>query len=327
MMRVENEEADREIDSSAAPAKSGIGLGFLTTCDKKQCAFKPYQENGMETPSYLRCIKDIKIPAGKASSSWFHAPRWDALFDQQKSQVNTGDLQSLSLTTYRAVYPPVLGPIKTHSQGAFQGPGQVPPYPLLPIQALLEAQHMRANVGYLPRVLEAPGPQIEEVSTCLLYPAGDVAGESEDAEDEIWKGRKQEESRSGLQFLTAKGKNVPKSIIRKMYSRIRQQRDRLMETLQRVGYNGQQIEHAFYKISICAEALRTGTHKPSPLTLVANFTSRLSIYSFILHDTLSSILTSLDQGLVFRIARQNLTIYRDVCSGFYERLCRLIPSC
>jgi len=115
-----------------------------------------------------------------------------------------------------------------------------------------------------------------------------------------------------------KKRNVYKSIIRHMYSYIRKNREAIIKVLQSVGFTTSQIEHAFFEVSCNNESEMKQSNKKQSQTTIRKLIEEKSIYTYILRETLNSMIKNWDEGKHGKVSSKNLGTYRDVCITYYK---------
>ena len=117
---------------------------------------------------------------------------------------------------------------------------------------------------------------------------------------------------------TYKHRNVYKSIIRHMYSYIRKQRSEIVGILQKQGFSMQDVEHAFYEIGCYNDMERQKGKKKVSQSLVKRIATDKTIYTYVLRETLNTMLKNWDEGKFGRLTKKNVSTYKDVCQKYYN---------
>ena len=123
---------------------------------------------------------------------------------------------------------------------------------------------------------------------------------------------------------TYKHRNVYKSIIRHMHSCTRRQRNQLVAILSTSGFSMSEIEHAFYEIGCYNDMERQKGKKKISQSLVKHIASDKTIYTYVLRETLHSMLQSWQEGKYGRLTKKNVATYSEVCTKYYNETVRVL---
>ncbi len=119
-------------------------------------------------------------------------------------------------------------------------------------------------------------------------------------------------------------RNVYKSIIRHMFSYIRKNRDAIVKVLLGNGYDMAKIEHAFFKINYFNDLERDKGNPKCSQAILKKFLSKPSIYTYVLRETLTTMVNGWDCGRIGKISAENLAVYREVCTAFRASAAHLL---
>lgn len=142
-----------------------------------------------------------------------------------------------------------------------------------------------------------------------------------DSPFEVSSGKK---ARSLLGPNAYKRRNVYKSIIRHMFSYIRQNRKEIIEFLTAFGFTLHEIEHAFFKVNYYNDMEREKGNPKRAQAMIKKIITHKSIFSYILREALHCMIRNWSEGKYGKISRENAEIYLDVCNKYYDELVTLI---
>ena len=142
---------------------------------------------------------------------------------------------------------------------------------------------------HLPKVLNQSNP-ISESKDFKEVPENEKSNFDEDFS--LSNEEKPANERRGGQTAAYKKRNVYKSIIRSMLRHMRKYREDLIKMLIKAGYCVKDIEHAFYKLNSYNDMERQKGNKKKSQIILKQITKTKCIYSYILKETLDSIMRS-----------------------------------
>jgi len=121
-------------------------------------------------------------------------------------------------------------------------------------------------------------------------------------------------------------RNVYKSIIKRMASYVINNKCDITSLLRKNGYSDSAMQHAFEKVTEYngLEATK-GEAKKSQVILMKMITQK-SIYTFILRETLTTMLHEWEQGKIGRVSKRNLKIYKNVCTKFLKEANKVLEG-
>ena len=183
-------------------------------------------------------------------------------------------------------------------------PPMYPPMPQMPppIRAAVNHQMSSPIPGMMP-----PGGLLQ-----LEMPRNAPADGSLDSLDDTPK------SKSLLSGKAYKSRNVYKSIIRHLFSYIRKNREDIIRILTEAGFSMQDIEHGFFKINYYNDLEREQSNKKNSQATIKKMVTKRSIYTYILRETLNTMLYNWSQGKFGKVSESNSEVYKDVCKYFYD---------
>lgn len=138
------------------------------------------------------------------------------------------------------------------------------------------------------------------------------------------------ENKSGKVFvkgISYEARNVYKSLIRHIFTYIRKNRNVIVGILIKSGYAMSDVEHAFYKINCYNELERERVFKKRAQATIRKMISKKTIYTYILKETLNSLLQNWNVGKLGKISKKNSDIYKDVCEKFLQETIQLLGEC
>ena len=243
------------------------------------------------------------------------------------------------LPSYRAAYPSLF-PFLV---------GRRLSHPEASVNPLISVQQIGAGLAYKPQRIEvasflsglnrsldvspplnlhvaSPAHSLEAARTCLPSAFGGVDMKERSWGEDSWESSKVGKEKVALGANAYKQRNVYKSILRRMFCYVRQNRGDLIRALLRESYKMHEIEHAFYKISCCMDCDKIQGKKHNAQELIKKFAHTFSIYTYILRDTLKSMIDIWKQGLIGKVSKDNLKVYQEVCQGYHQAVLRLIAQ-
>jgi len=120
-----------------------------------------------------------------------------------------------------------------------------------------------------------------------------------------------------------KSRNVYKSIIRHLFSYIRKNREDIIRILRDAGFSMPEIEHGFFKVNYYNDLEREQSIKKNSQATIKKMVSKKTIYTYILRETLNTMLHNWDSGKLGKVSETNSEVYKDVCKYFYEEAVRV----
>eukprot|EP00826_Nyctotherus_ovalis_P013832 TRINITY_DN13799_c0_g2_i3.p1 TRINITY_DN13799_c0_g2~~TRINITY_DN13799_c0_g2_i3.p1 ORF type:complete len:253 (-),score=18.16 TRINITY_DN13799_c0_g2_i3:119-877(-) len=122
-----------------------------------------------------------------------------------------------------------------------------------------------------------------------------------------------------------KRRNVYKAIIRRMHNYTRKNSVRLMQTLRESGFTREEAEHAFFVVGSLYGDMRD-KGKCKFLATLKGMARKKSIYTYILRETLSAMMSGWQNGKRGRILLKNYGIYKRICKIYYDEVVRVISG-
>lgn len=123
-----------------------------------------------------------------------------------------------------------------------------------------------------------------------------------------------------------KRRNVYKSVIRHMFSYIQKNKGRVTNTLMNEGYTRKEVNDSFLYISSLNDLDKQKGKAKRPQNTIKSMLENKNINVYILKETLSLMLGTLNSGLTGKVMRKNTKIYKEVCQEYYNRCLELLSS-
>lgn len=121
-----------------------------------------------------------------------------------------------------------------------------------------------------------------------------------------------------------KRRNVYKSVIRHMYSYIQKNKSKMASMLSSNGFSKKETDSAFSYISSLNVLDKQKGKAKRPQNTIKNILEEKNICVYILKETLSGMLETLNSGLTGKVMRKNTKIYKEVCQEYYNRCLQLL---
>ncbi len=121
-------------------------------------------------------------------------------------------------------------------------------------------------------------------------------------------------------------RNVYKSILRNMFSYFKNNKDEMMRILIEAGFDTNEIEHAFFKITYYNDNERKKGNKKLSQRIIKKVLAKKSIYLYVLRETLNAMLKNQEQGKLGRVTKRNYESYTEVCKACYEESVRILSQ-
>lgn len=134
-----------------------------------------------------------------------------------------------------------------------------------------------------------------------------------------------EEAKEVSKSRAYRPRNVYKSIIRHIYSYTRKHCRKIIKVLSGLGYSREDIEHAFFEIGSYIESKKNKA-KCKFFSALQKMVEHRSIYTYILKETLTTMIDEWKQGNRGKIAEENLDVYRSICVSYYKDAVRVIAN-
>ncbi len=131
-------------------------------------------------------------------------------------------------------------------------------------------------------------------------------------------------NQSLLRGKAYKCRNVYKSVVRHLFSYIRKNREDIMRILTEAGFTTQEIEHGFFKINYYNDLEREQSKKKNSQSTIKKMVAKRTIYTYILRETLNTMLHNWDIGKFGKVSEGNSAVYKDVCKYFYEETVKVL---
>lgn len=119
-------------------------------------------------------------------------------------------------------------------------------------------------------------------------------------------------------YTTSKYRYVYKCIVRHMNVYIRKNREDIVETLTKEGFSMRDIEHSFFIVSYHSDSVGKKGCDRTSLTIVNNMLAKVTIYTYILRETLYTILNTWSNGNIGKVSKKNIELYKNACQIFYD---------
>lgn len=135
-----------------------------------------------------------------------------------------------------------------------------------------------------------------------------------------------EESKDFLLTANYRYRNVFKAVIRRMHTCTRKKKESLTLVLQNAGYNINEIEHAYGRITYYKNAEKKGGKKRMSIRTIKEAAQEVSIYTYLLKDALSDMLEDWNARRLGRLTKKNVAIYQKVCSIYLKHIEELLSK-
>jgi len=119
-------------------------------------------------------------------------------------------------------------------------------------------------------------------------------------------------------------RNVYKAIIRRMFSCVQKNKRAIVTLLEANGFKIEEIESAFIYVNQLNELDKQKGKSKRPQSTINKMLERRTIYTFILKETLDSMISGWDSGQTGKIMKENVQIYKEVCMKYYNRCIELL---
>lgn len=123
-----------------------------------------------------------------------------------------------------------------------------------------------------------------------------------------------------------KRRNVYKSIIRHMLSYHKKNPESMKKLLQSEGFGKSEIESAFEYIIYLNELDKQKGKAKRPQNSINMMLIKRNIHTYILRETLNSMLNVWKEGSTGKLNKANISIYREVCEKYCARCNELIEK-
>ena len=129
-------------------------------------------------------------------------------------------------------------------------------------------------------------------------------------------------------FLSAnyKYRNVFKAVIRRMHICVRKKKNELMLQLKEANFTTSEIERAFTRIACYKNAERKSGKKRMSVRMIKEATQQRSVYTLILREALTSMLTDWNMGKLGRLTIRNVDTYKKVCENYLNQIKELLNN-
>ena len=131
-------------------------------------------------------------------------------------------------------------------------------------------------------------------------------------------------NKSLLSGKAYKSRNVYKSIIRHLFSYIRKNREDIIRILTEAGFPMSDIEHGFFKVNYYNDLERDQSSKKNSQSIIKKMVAKRTIYTYILRETLNTMLHNWTLGKYGKVSEGNSDVYRDVCQYFYDECAKML---
>lgn len=131
-------------------------------------------------------------------------------------------------------------------------------------------------------------------------------------------------SKVKLDINAYKRRNVYKSIIRRMSSYLEHSKESIRNFLKTNGFSLNEIEDAFQYVFQLKELDKQKGKSKRPQNTINMMLQKKSIYTYILNETLGSMIDFWNGGKTGKLRPANVLIYKEVCEKYYARSCQLI---
>lgn len=109
-----------------------------------------------------------------------------------------------------------------------------------------------------------------------------------------------------------------------MFSCVQKNRRRIFALLEANGFLMEEIESAFIYVNQLNELDKQKGKSKRPQSTINGMLEKKTIHTFILKETLESMIRGWDSGHTGKIMRENVKIYKEVCEKYYNRCIALL---
>eukprot|EP00826_Nyctotherus_ovalis_P024311 TRINITY_DN1881_c0_g3_i4.p2 TRINITY_DN1881_c0_g3~~TRINITY_DN1881_c0_g3_i4.p2 ORF type:complete len:114 (+),score=27.95 TRINITY_DN1881_c0_g3_i4:658-999(+) len=111
-----------------------------------------------------------------------------------------------------------------------------------------------------------------------------------------------------------------------MFSYVQKNRRAIVALLQANGFAIEEIESAFAYIHGLNELDKQKGKSKRPQSTINGMLERRTIVTFVLKETLNSMMQGWQAGHTGKIMKENVQIYREVCEKYYRRCVQLLAQ-
>lgn len=129
-----------------------------------------------------------------------------------------------------------------------------------------------------------------------------------------------------LEGKACQRRNVHKSIIRHMDFFIQKNSEKMTSILNAAGYSLKDINNAYRRVEHYHITQRDKGDKRMAQSIVRNILSKKSIYTYILRETLRNWKEDWENGIIGRISKKYLSIYKNICEIFYNEAVKMLSD-
>lgn len=129
-----------------------------------------------------------------------------------------------------------------------------------------------------------------------------------------------------LEIDAYKSRNVYKSIIRHISSYIKEKGTIMVKMLMDNGFTENEIKQAFSFIEHLKELDKTKGVAKNQQNSIKIMITKKNIYTYILKETLQSLINDWELGKRGRIMKENIRIYSVVCKEYYKKCNEIITQ-
>ena len=115
-------------------------------------------------------------------------------------------------------------------------------------------------------------------------------------------------------------RNVYKSIVRRIYTMIKNERSRLKEALKKLNFTEPEMEVAFEEISRFRTASKPKNIEKNSQVRIEKMLKTKSIFTYILRESLVSMIDAWEDGRYGQLSKLNSGIYLEVCKRFLREV-------
>ena len=126
--------------------------------------------------------------------------------------------------------------------------------------------------------------------------------------------------------IAYRSRNVYKSIVRHLYTYVKESKEGLTKTLKEVGFGDEEICGAFSEIEAYRNVYRPKDIERNSQVRIEKMLEKKSIFTFILRETLQSMIHDWQQGKYGQLSKTNCTIYLAACTKFYDETLKLLKG-
>jgi hypothetical protein len=123
-----------------------------------------------------------------------------------------------------------------------------------------------------------------------------------------------------------KRRNVYKAIVRRMFSYIQKENDKVVALLTENGFSKEEIDSAFFYIRHLNDLDKQKGKSKRLQNTINGILEVKTVYTYILKETLWLMLRGWETGERGKIMSDNVSIYKEVCENYFNRCIQLLAQ-